>query len=1016
MTLSFSFALTALMVMTAGLEAQNIPAGSADIQFNREIRPILSDRCYSCHGPDKGNRQAGLRLDVEATAKGALADGRVPVVPGDPEKSEVYRRISSDNKGIRMPPAYRGHDKLSDHEIDLIRRWIAQGAQWQKHWAYIPPVKPALPASANAIDTLVRERLEREGLKPSPPANKATLLRRVTLDLTGLPPSPEELDAFLKDNSAQAYERVVDRLLASPRYAERMAFRWMEAARYADTNGYQSDGNRQMWRWRDWVINAFRKNMPFDEFTIEQIAGDLLPHPTLDQEIATGFHRNHRTNAEGGIVPEEFRVEYVADRVQTTSIVWMGMTVGCARCHDHKYDPIPQKDFYRMAAFFNNLRENGLVYNWGNDDPLIKAPTPEQQTQMAALNQKAAAAQAQYTALDHASQSAQRKWEKTAAKGKVPDWTVTKGSAFRQKAEREFDGKQFEAEKPDELKLDYLTPFTIMARIKPETENGAILTRTEDYAEGAGHALYVMGGHLRLHVIYRWTDIGLRVETEDKIELHKWQNVAATYDGKRYASGVKLYVDGKPQKVRILFDQLNWPMDVKEPIRIGAGGGLRFQGSIADARLYTRELTQPEIEAAQLGETIAEIAAKKPEQRTGAELAKLRLCFLETAAPKKIREAKARMEAAQLERDKFDASLPTVMVMKEEPGLRKTYVLKRGAYDAHGEEVTAGVPSALPQLPDDVPKNRLGLARWLVSRQNPLTARVVVNRYWQMLFGVGLVKTVEDFGSQGEWPLNQELLDWLAVEFMDSGWDVKHILKTMVMSDTYRQSSKISPELLQRDPENRLLARGPRFRLPPEMIRDQALYASGLLVEKLGGPSVKPYQPAGLWQELGGGDSYVADKGDGLYRRSLYTFWKRTVAPPEMINFDSPTRETCTVMETRTNTPLQALTLMDDVTYVEAARKLAEHALLEAPATPEARIEYAFRRALARKPRADEEAAVLGMLRHFEVRYEKDPKAAAALLAEGESPVNAKLQPSELAAYTTVASLLMNLDEMVTKE
>ncbi|HVT92124.1 MAG TPA: DUF1553 domain-containing protein [Bryobacteraceae bacterium] len=1016
MPLTFSLALPVLAVMTTGLAAQGAPSGAANVEFNRDIRPILSDKCYACHGPDKGNRQAGLRLDVEETAKGKLADGRIPVVPGEPEKSEVFRRISSDNKGIRMPPAYSGHDKLSAHDIGLIRQWIAEGAPWQKHWAYIPPVKPEIPASANAIDYLVRQRLEREGLKPAPRADKPTLLRRVTLDLTGLPPSLEDLNAFLKDDSPKAYERVVDRLLASPRYGERMAFRWMEAARYADTNGYQSDGNRQMWRWRDWVIEAFNKNMPFDEFTIDQIAGDLLPHPTLDQKIATAFHRNHRTNAEGGIVPEEFRVEYVADRVQTTSIVWMGMTVGCARCHDHKYDPIPQKDFYRMAAFFNNVPENGLVYNWGNDDPLIKAPTPDQQVKLAELNRKAEAAEAKYKALGRKVQAAQRKWEKKAAKGSVPDWTVTKEMVFRQKGEQQFDGKKFETEKADKLKLDYLTPISITARIKPESENGAILSKTEDYDEGAGHALYIMKGHLRLHIIYRWTDIGLRVESEETIPLHQWENVAATYDGKRYASGVRMYLDGKPLKVKILFDQLNWPMDSKEPIRVGAGGGLRFNGAIADARMYTRALTPDEVSAVGLTESLEEISKKKPEERTAAELAKLRLAFLETALPPKIRQVKDRMEAAQLERDKYDDSLPTVMVMKDEPGLRKTYVLKRGSYDAHGEEVTAGVPSVLPQLPANGPQNRLGLARWLVDRQNPLTARVVVNRYWQMLFGVGLVKTVEDFGSQGEWPLNQGLLDWLAVDFMDSGWNVKHVLKTMVMSETYQQSSKISPELLQRDPENRLLARGPRFRLPPEMIRDQALYTAGLLVEKLGGPSVKPYQPAGLWQELGGGDGYVTDKGEGLYRRSLYTFWKRTVAPPEMVNFDSPTRDTCTVMESRTNTPLQALTLMDDVTYVEAARKLAERVMLDAPATPQGRIEYAFRTALARMPRPGEEQAVLDMLKHFEARYQKDPKAASSLLSEGESVVSPRLQPTELAAYTTVASLLLNLDEMVTKE
>ena len=913
------------------LLAPSLSASEASVEFNRDIRPIFSDKCYTCHGPDSANRKTKLRFDVESGAKIELAKGRLAIAPGDPSKSEVYRRVSSDDKTIRMPPAYMDREKLTDREIDLIRRWIEQGAVWQRHWSFIAPVRPPLPEvrqqgwPRNPIDYFVLQRLERENLAPSSEADRRTLIRRVSLDLTGLPPTPPEVEAFLADSSPAAYEKVVDRLLASPRYAERMAFRWMEAARYGDTNGYQTDGVREMWRWRDWVINAFDRNMPFDQFTVEQIAGDLLPNPTLDQRIATAFHRNHRTTAEGGIVPEEFRVEYVADRAETTSTVWLGLTVGCARCHDHKYDPIKQKEYYQLFAYFNNVPEKGLVYNFGNEEPYIKAPTAEQQRRLEELDHHVAEAESDWHAIDPKLLEAQRKWERKIARSKSPDWTVTEGLTFHSplagkrstvdvagcekddsdcdlpvvdgpsgKA-RQFDGKRYLETDGGAANFDYLQPFTFAAWIKPETNKGAILSHYEDYFEGQGHGLYLIDGKIRLHVVFRWTDIGLRLETVNPVKLKEWQHVLVTYDGKRKASGVHIYVNGEPQKLNVLFDELTWPMDFKLPLRIGAGGGLRFQGAIDDVRVYRVALTAEQAATIPLRQSIHEIAAMTPETRSKAQADKLRFAFLERAAPKEVRRAQDELSTARKDRQRFWESIPTVMVMVESEKPRDAFVLKRGAYDNPGEKVTPGVPAILPPLRPEWPNNRLGLARWLVDRSNPLTARVTVNRFWQMYFGTGLVKTVQDFGSQGDWPMHLDLLDWLATEFMDSGWNVKALQKTIVMSATYRQSSAVTPEFLQRDPENRLLSRGPRFRLGPEMIRDQALAVSGLLVEKVGGPSVKPYQPAGLWQELAGGDGYHRDRGEGLYRRSLYTYWKRTVAPPFMVNFDSPNRETCTV-------------------------------------------------------------------------------------------------------------------------
>jgi hypothetical protein len=1038
-----------------------VSLGAAEpVSFNRDIRPILSDKCFHCHGPDASTRKTKLRLDVEEGAKITLAQGRHALLPGKPEESEVFKRITTSNKAQRMPPAYASYAPLTSREIELIRRWIEQGASWQPHWSLIPPRRPSTPAVnqpawvRNPIDAFILARLERDGLAPAPEASRATLIRRLSLDLTGLPPSPAEVDHFLHDTSPDAYEKLVDRLLQSPRYAERMAIRWLEAARYADTNGYQSDGVRDMWRWRDWVIDAFRRNMPFDQFTIEQLAGDLLPNPTLAQRIATGFHRNHRTSAEGGIVDEEFRVEYVADRVETTATVWLGLTMGCARCHDHKYDPLRQKDFYQLFAFFNNLPEKGFVYNFGNEEPYIKAPVAEQQQQLARLDRAVHHARLQWAQLagrpdagppaefsdavargqilDPRQSSwslaawsdssplgrAEAAWLHRIARQRRRDWLPSSGLLLNQRlaSNNHFDGRRDVNLGTAVARFNHRDPLTLSARIRPAAPTGAILSRTEDYFEGTGYALYLIDGRLRFHFVFRWTDLGLRVETEQPVPLDQWSHVAVTYDGNMKAKGVRIYLNGVEQKLKVLFDQHLWPVDNKVPFRIGAGGGddYRFRGQIDDVRVWSRELDPLEVSAISTPSTLAESAQIPPALRTPAQSAKLRLAFLDEFLPPEFRAARDQVRAAELERASFFSAIPTVMVMVEGPP-RPAYLLKRGAYDAHGEQVHPEVPAILPPLPPGAPRNRLALAQWLVSPQNPLTARVTVNRFWQMLFGNGLVKTVEDFGSQGEWPIHPELLDWLAVEFIESGWNIRHILKTIVTSSTYRQSSRVTPELLERDPDNRLLARAPRLRLPAEMIRDQALAVSGLLVEKLGGPSVKPYQPPGLWQELTGGAGYKPDSGDGLYRRSLYTYWRRTIAPPSMINFDSPTRETCTVREGRTNTPLQALTLMNDVIFVEAARKLAERMILDGGAQPAARLDWGFRRVLSRPPSPPEMALLESALHDFSTRYRFDRDDAIDLTSVGDSTPPPSLDRKELAAYTAVASLLLNLDEAVTK-
>jgi hypothetical protein len=963
------------------------------VEFNRDIRPILSDRCYTCHGPSVTNRVSKLRLDSEQSTKAYL--------------EQIVTRISAGEKPVRMPPAYTG-PSLSAGEIDLIKRWISQGAVWEKHWSFIPPKRPGQPDST--LDTFVGARLAREGLTPSPEADRATLIRRASFDLTGLPPTPSEVDAFLQDASSNAYEKVVDRLLASPRYGERMAIRWLDAARYADTNGYQTDGERYMWRWRDWVIDAFNRNMPYDEFTVEQLAGDMLPNASLDQRIASGFNRNHRGNGEGGIVPEEYAVEYVVDRVDTTSTVFLGLTVGCARCHDHKYDPIKQKEFYQLFAYFNNIPERGNAQKYGNSPPMIQAPTPSQQAELAVLTAKVADVEKKFNLLNAATMRGQRAWEKTVPANTqwvnprrltasfAPEPVMLDGTSL-------IDGG-------DVANFSFYDKFTLAARINATSPNGQIVSRAKDEPQGPGYSVVLEAGKVQANFVLRWLDDSIRVETKDPIELNRWHHVAVTYDGSRFADGVKIYVDGRARELKINLDAGNQNFAVKEPVRIGKA----FHGSIGDAHIYRTALPPDAIAILATPENISEIAAIDASKRTATQQAKLRLCYLDSFAPASTQEAWKQVLAVREEREGFEDNLTTSMVMEELPTPRDTFLLRRGAYDHPGEKVDRGVPAVLPPLPKGVENNRLGFARWLVDPANPLTARVAVNRFWQMYFGTGIVKTVEDFGSQGEWPANPELLDWLATEFTRTGWNVKAMQKTIVMSATYRQSSQASPELLQRDPENRLLARGPRFRLPAEAVRDQALVLAGLLVEKRGGPSVKPYQPAGLWKELSGGDDYRQDTGEGLYRRGIYTFWKRASPPPMMVNFDSAGREACTVRETRTNTPLQALNLMNDVTFVEASRMLAQRMIREGGVTPEDRIAFAFRLATSRLPNEHERTVLLNSYRYDIDRFTTDPGASRKLLDQGSTPRDASLEQNQLAAYSMVASLILNLDETVTRQ
>jgi hypothetical protein len=1040
----------------------------AAVNFDRQIRPVLSDNCFACHGPDAKNRMANLRLDVPDA--GAFLNS--VLVPGKSAESHLFQRISSPDVKKRMPPSYSGHT-LTPQQIELVKQWIDEGAKWERHWAFVAPKRPDVPpvpaafkddanGVRNPIDNFVLARLAKEGLKPSPEADKGTLLRRVTYDLTGLPPTQAELDSFLADKSPDAYEKRVDALLQSPRYGERMAMQWLDLARYADTHGYHIDSSREMWHWRDWVINAYNRNMPYDRFTIEQLAGDLIPNATTEQKLASGFNRNHMINFEGGAIPEEYQVEYVVDRLEATSATWMGLTMGCARCHDHKYDPIAQKDFYRFFAFFNNVAEKGLDGRNGNAEPYMQLPSADQKARQEQIKEAIAAHE---KALPEETVNKQQlEWEKTEHQSFKPlareglaghyefdgnladasghyqygrlihgDLTYANGAVDKG---ADFDGEthailgRFPA-------LERGSPFAIAFWLKVNSKQKENVIEALSPAK-AGLGIWLDDFELsgiqqrvpRLYVRFaRRPENAIEVRTVDRLPWPDNMNhLALNYDGSGKAAGIHVFVNGEAVKLEILKDAKIAQKGKAADTEIGnleignIDHGPPFKGRLDDLRIYNRPLQASEIAYLHALEPLRAMLSILPDKRSKEQKAWMRDYYLTNAAPAQDRTSWAELKSLRDDQKKLTAEIPTTMVMSEltdKP--RETFILARGDYRNKTEKVTPGVPAILPPLPKDAPLNRLTLAKWLMDPGNPLTARVAVNRYWQMYFGTGIVKTAENFGSQGDPPSNQDLLDWLATEFIHSRWNVKAMQRLIVTSATYRQASRVTPELLEKDPENRLLSHGPRFRLPSEMIRDGELYLSGLLKERIGGPGVNPYQPKGLWEEIAFGDGFSAQAykqghGDDLYRRSMYTFWKRTSPPPEMITFDAPDREKCTARRTITNTPLQALVLLNDPLFVEASRSFAERMLTEGGKTPETRLDYGFRLATAREPAPREIAVLRDTLNTELVDYKQHEDRAQALLKNGESPVNPKLNKSELAAWTTVASMILNLDETITKE
>jgi len=1023
-------AIRAVALAAAATWAGCAFAATHRVDFAREIRPLLSDRCFNCHGPAESTRMAGLRLDEEKEARRPRG-ARTPIVAGNAAASEVFKRITAANPALRMPPAASGKKPLTAREAELIRRWIDEGAKWQSHWAFVPPVRPETPAvrnrswPKNGIDHFVLARLEREGLAPSPEADRARLLRRVSLDITGLPPTLEELRRFEADRGEGAYERAVDRLLASPRYGEKMASDWLDAARYADTHGYQVDPEKEMWAWRDWVIGAFNRNLPFDRFTIEQLAGDMLPNPTIEQRIATGFHRNHRVNTEAGSIAEEFHAENIVDRVSTTGSVWLGLTIGCARCHDHKYDPISMRDFYSLYAFFNNVNEvgtGGPRDGRGNLQPVLRLPAPELEAALAVEEAKVAEARRELQRVEAGLEGGQADWEATAAE-RQPEWEELRPL----KVTSQEAGLLFETQPDGSVYVSGARPDRAVYTFTAETRMTGIT-----------------GIRFELIPDPRLPGGGSGRGRNGKGVLTEFQAYVAPVSG---ASGEKEKVDlaritADFSSAESLIDRVlrpmqqlrrGWAVDpefdrrhfaVIEPANlIGFAGGTRFEfriaceyGAGATVGRFRISVTNSEFPEP-LPESILRTLATPAGGRSAQQKRELRRYYLSHRLPRRIaNEAVARAEAG---RRAAENRIPSTMVMSEMDKPRETFVLVRGDYTKPGEKAAPAVPGFLPPLPPDAPRNRLGLARWIADPANPLTARVAVNRFWQAYFGTGLVKTSEDFGSQGDPPSHPELLDWLATEFVRTGWDVKAMQKLIVTSATYRQSSRSTAALTARDPENRLLARGPRFRLPAEAIRDQALAVSGLLTEKLGGPPVKPYQPDGLWEQLSVIDDrklYIRSKGSDLWRRSVYTYWKRTVPPPALTTFDAPTREFCVIKRPMSSTPLQALALMNDETYIEASRKLAERMMREGGAAVPSRLAHGFRLATMRPPSAAEAAVLRAGFERRLARFRRDRAAAEALLGAGESPRDPALDTAELAAYTTAASVILNLDETVTKQ
>jgi len=964
------------------------------VDFQREVRPILSDACFQCHGPDKASRMAGLRLD---TRDGAMAK---VIVPGKPLESKLYQRIMQENTALRMPPT-ASHKVLSDAQKATLKAWIEQGAPWKEHWAFRAPEKPAIPAGQNPIDFLVREKLKAEGLTPAPEAGRRTLARRLALDLTGLPPEPKEVEAFVADTAPDAYGKLVARYFDSPRYGEHRARYWLDAARYADTHGIHVDNYREMWPYRDWVINAFNKNLPFDRFTVEQIAGDMLPNRTLEQQIASGFHRCGISTNEAGIIVDEVEAIYAKDRVDTTATVFLGLTLGCATCHDHKFDPLSQKDFYSMAAFFRNTTQNTMDDNIPDTPPIVVVPSAADVPRWEALNRELTAIKARQAQLRAIAEPV------LAASKDLKSPIEPAAEVFGWREEARFKKGEFKS-LPNQKIFDADKPFSIATRIFfPEGEDSfAVASQNDPERKGMGWLIEISARVAN----FRMTgddgkSVTVRAAHLEQMKPGTWNHLVVTYDGSREQAGLRLYLNGRVILLQGGGDvntKITGSISAGTPLLLGRERQRGFEGgAVSEFLIFNRVISAEE----------ASLVNDWPKPNP-------RLTYL-NLRDKEYRKLSARIEALNAEARQIRKRGGVTLVMQERTDRKPVAnILYRGMYDAPREEVQPDVPAVLPGMKADMPRNRLGLAKWLVDPANPLVARVAINRFWQEVFGAGIVKTAEDFGSQGTAPVNQELLDWLAVEFRESGWNVKHMLRLMVTSETYKQAAVATPEKLQRDPENRLLSRGPRFRMDGEVIRDYALSAGGMLDAKVGGESVKPYQPEGVWETVAMNGSntkfYRRDDGQKLYRRSLYTFWKRSAPPAAMELFNAPTRENCTVRRERTNTPLQALTTMNDPQFVEASRSLAQNAL-QAGGGFDQQLDYVSMRVLARPFAANEREVLKRAYVDLQAHYERHLPEAKKLIHVGASMPDPSIPPAEFAAWTMLASNVLNLDEALNK-
>ncbi len=1044
----------------------------AQVDFNFHIRPLLSDRCYSCHGPDEGSREAGLRLDIEEEAFAPLQESRGQAfVKGKLAESAAWQRIIADDPAIQMPPP-ESHLSLSPYEKALIARWIEQGAKWKKHWAFIPPQKPKLPdleddKSENEIDYFIRAKLKEVGLKPSPEADKERLIRRVTMDLTGLPPTIAELDAFLADDSPKAYENLVDRLLRTDAYAERMAMEWLDVARYADSHGLHADGLRENWPWRDWVIRAFQANLSYDDFVTWQLAGDLLPDASREQKLATAFHRNHTANSESGIVSEEFRLNYVADRTNTTATAFMGLTMECATCHDHKFDPISQKEYYQMSAFFNNVPELGMIGNDKNFGPLLLLPDPETERRIdsltgaiQALDQQIAGRQAdledikaflkkidptniaapqpdRYFPLDSITAKKDKQRRTQQILDLDPTTIVTNdaelvagriGKAIR----IDRDNEQIHLGQVNNFDLDESFSAGAWVRLEEQGTFQTVMGNVGDKNTGWRGWVFYLDSLNRpaMKIIHSLSHNYLHVTTNKQVPVEEWTSLFFTYDGSAKATGIKLFLNGEALETTIHKDQLyknilpvrtrSYRPDHKRRVKMGIAHNYLFTdtdngvlvGSIDEVKIFHRHLTTLEVAAIYRG-TINAPNLKIPlgDQAIAHH-------YLHRFDPE-FQQLNAQVQPLRSRRFDLIDPVQEVMVLEEMSPPRQTHILNRGLYTDLGEVVYPATPEALPPFTEELPKNRLGLAQWLFSDTHPLTARVAVNRYWQMLFGKGIVDTPHDFGIQGALPTHPELLDWLAMAFRESGWDMQFLLKKMVTSATYKQSAVTTEDHLAKDAKNIYLARSSSYRLPAEMIRDNALAASGLLNPTIGGESVKPYQPEGLWRDKNEFSGYLAyyvpDSGDSLYRRSMYTFIRRTSPHPAMSAFDAPDRSVCTVKREKTNTPLQALVLLNDPQFVEAARVLAERMQKEGGEAINDQLQYAFRLLCSRKPTTKEIQLMNQQYQLAIAKYQNQPDAANALLAIGEYPFDKSLDKTRTAALAIVANSMMNFDEAYMK-